>query len=209
MEKILYIKASPMKKLSFSIAVTDAFIEKYLNTNPETNVEILELFDVELPDFNFTAASAKYKIMHGKDHSEQEKQRWQRIVEIIENFKSADKYVLAVPMWNFSIPYKLKHYLDIIIQPSLTFSTDQQGNYKTLIPDKPVFIAYARGGEFSDRKTKKSDMQKPYLESALNFIGLKSIQSVIIEPTLAKGKETAESKKAEAVEQAFKTAEEF
>jgi FMN-dependent NADH-azoreductase len=31
--------------------------------------------------------------------------------------KSADAYLISVPMWNFSIPYMLKHYIDIVIQP--------------------------------------------------------------------------------------------
>jgi len=207
--RILYIKASPMKGLSFSIAAADAFLEKYLQLNPDTQLETIELFSEPLPEFDFTTASAKYKIMHGKPHSEQEKQRWDKVVEIIENFKFADKYILAVPMWNFSIPYKLKHYLDILIQPSLTFTTDEQGNYKPLIPDKPVFIAYARGGEYKDEPAKNLDMQKPYLELALNFIGLKNIKSVTIEPTLAGGAETAENKKSLAIEQAHKIAENF
>jgi FMN-dependent NADH-azoreductase len=198
-----------MKDLSFSIAVADAFLEKYLQKKPETNLETIELFNTELPEFDFTTASAKYKIMHGKEHSEQEKARWESITEIIENFKSADKYVFAVPMWNFSIPYKLKHFLDILIQPSYTFTVNEQGNYQSLLPDRPVFIAYARGGEYKEESKRQFDMQKPYLELALNFMGLKNIESVTIEPTLMGGAETAESKKSQAVEKARKITEEF
>lgn len=209
MDKILYIKASPMKELSFSIAAADAFIERYLQKNPDTKIETIELFDAELPEFDFTTASAKYKIMHGKEHSGEEKARWESVVEIIENFKSADKYVFAVPMWNFSIPYKLKQFLDIIIQPSYTFTVDDEGNYQPLLSDKPVFIAYARGGEYKDESSKQFDMQKPYLELALNFMGLKNIETVTIEPTLMGGGEIAESRKLQAVEKALKTAEEF
>ena len=32
---------------------------------------------------------------------------------LIADFTAADKYVLATPMWNFGVPYRLKHYIDL------------------------------------------------------------------------------------------------
>ena len=31
------------------------------------------------------------------------------MVRFADHFKSADKYIVSLPMWNFGIPYKLKH----------------------------------------------------------------------------------------------------
>ena len=104
MAGLLYINASPMKDLSFSTAVADAFIEEYKKHNPDDQIDILRLFEEDIPTFDFAAASAKYNIMHQKGHSHAEKRIWERIEYFIEHFKSADKYVFAVPMWNFSIP---------------------------------------------------------------------------------------------------------
>ena len=47
------------------------------------------------------------------------KSEWNKIVELFGRFNSADKYVFSVPMWNFGIPYILKHYIDLITQPAL------------------------------------------------------------------------------------------
>jgi hypothetical protein len=47
---------------------------------------------------------------------------WKRVEEVIERFKSADWYLFSLPMWNFGVPYVLKHFIDVIIQPGLTFS---------------------------------------------------------------------------------------
>jgi FMN-dependent NADH-azoreductase len=135
-----------MGELSYSIAAADAFIEEYRRTHPGDTVKTIDLFKKQLPAFDFAAASAKYKIMHGKEHSENDRRIWNRIVSIIEEFKSADKYVLAVPMWNFSIPYRLKQYIDIIVQPGYTFGVTKEGGYEGLVKSKPVFVAYARGG---------------------------------------------------------------
>ena len=201
MSKLLYIKASPMRERSYSIAAADAFVEAYKKTHPKDEIKVLDLFSADLPPFDFLAASGKYKIMHGKSHSPEEKAAWDKVVEIIEEFKSANKFVLAVPMWNFSIPYRLKQYIDILVQPGLTFSVDSAGNYKGLVTGKPVFVAYARGGEYTEGTDSAAlDLQKKYIELILGFIGLTDVRSVTVEPTLAGGKDIAAQKRAAALE---------
>ena len=210
MANLLYIKASPRTGRSHSIAVADAFVESYLQTNQNDHIMTIDIFKKPLPAFNFRAASAKYKIMHGEEHSPQDQQIWGEIVSVIDEFKSADKYIMAVPMWNFSIPYRLKQYIDVIVQPGYTFSVDQDGNYEGLVRDKPVFIAYARGGEYPPETNKKAfDLQKKYLELILAFIGFSDIRSVVVEPTLAGGADIKKQRLAEAIEKARKIAKEF
>jgi len=209
MSTLLYIKASPMGELSYSIAVADAFLEEYRKAHPDDNIKTIDLFTEQLPAFDFEAASAKYKIMHGKDHSNKDKQIWAKIVSVIDDFKSADKYIIATPMWNFSIPYRLKQYIDILVQPGYTFTVTEDGNYKGLVTDKPIFVAYARGGEYPAGTDKEAfDLQKKYLELILAFIGLTDVRSVIVEQTLS-GAEIAAQKRTEAIEKARKIAREF
>jgi len=210
MSELLYIKASPMGELSYSIAVADAFVDAYLQAHPDDKVRIVDIFKKRLPAFDFKAASAKYKIMHNKEHSPEDRRIWSGIVSIIEEFKSADKYVIAAPMWNFSIPYRLKQYIDILVQPGYTFTVDNAGNYQGLVKDRPVFVAYARGGEYPPGTAGEAfDLQKKYLELILAFIGFSGIQSVVVEPTLAKGKDVAEQKRTEAIEKARQMAKDF
>lgn len=210
MAKLLYIKASPMGELSYSTAVADAFIEAYRKQNAQDEIKVIDLFKAALPAFDFEAASAKYKIMHGKEHSPKDRRIWQGIVSVIEEFKSADKYVLAAPMWNFSIPYRLKQYIDILVQPGYTFTVTASGGYDGLVKGKPVFIAYARGGEYIPGTDSQAfDLQKKYLELILGFMGLTDIRSVTVEPTLAAGPETANQKRAEAIEKARQLARKF
>lgn len=199
-----------MEELSYSEAVAEAFIESYLLSHPDDKIKIINLFEMKLPAFDFKAASAKYKIMHNKKHSPADKKIWEKIVSIIEEFKFPDKIVLAVPMWNFSIPYRLKQYIDIIVQPGYTFTVDSNGNYQGLVKDKRVFIAYARGGEYPPGTAGEAfDLQKKYLELILGFMGLSDVRSIVVEPTLAKGKDVAEKKRAEAIEKARQIAKNF
>jgi FMN-dependent NADH-azoreductase len=210
MSSILYIKASPRTGRSHSIAVADAFIDSYRQSHSDDEIKTIDLFERELPAFDLAAATAKYKIMHGEEHSQQDHAIWAEIVSVIKEFKSADKYVMAVPMWNFSIPYRMKQYIDIIVQPTYTFSVTQDGNYQGLVKDKPVFIAYARGGEYpSGTAGEAFDLQKRYLELILTFMGFDDIRSVVVEPTLAGGPDVAKQKRNEAIEKATQMAKEF
>ena len=209
MSNILYIKASPRTGRSHSVAVADAFIESYRQSHPDDKIKTIDIFREKLPAFDLPAATAKYKIMHSKEHTKKDRRIWAQIVSVIEEFKSADKYVFAVPMWNFSIPYRLKQYIDIIVQPGYTFTVRQDGSYEGLVKNKPVFIAYARGGQYSADAGKTFDMQKSYLELILGFMGLSDIRSVIIEPTLAGGADIAKQRQAEAIEKARQIANQF
>lgn len=210
MGNLLYIKASPMEELSYSVAVADAFVDSCLRSHLDDKIKIMNLFERKLPEFDFKAAGAKYKIMHNKEHSPADKKIWGKIVSVIEEFKFADKYVLAVPMWNFSIPYRLKQYIDIIVQPGLTFTVNKEGGYEGLVKNKPVFIAYARGGEYkADTGAEAFDLQKKYLELILAFIGFSDIRSLVVEPTLAAGPDVAKQKRDVAVEKAKQMAKDF
>ncbi len=210
MANLLYIKASPMGERSYSISVTDAFVEAYRQSHPDDDVRTIDVFEKQIPAFDFEAASAKYKIMHNKKHSQKDRIVWEQIVSVIEQFKSADKYVMAVPMWNFSIPYRLKQYIDIIVQPGYTFAVSEDGSYEGLVKDKPVFIAYTRGGEYAARTdTEEFDLQKRYLELILAFMGFSNIHSVTVEPTLAGGADIAKQRQAEAIEKARQIARQF
>jgi FMN-dependent NADH-azoreductase len=204
MDKLLYIKASPRGENSYSIRAADAFVAAYKKAHPDHRVEELDLFRADIPEFDAAAAEGKYAIIYGKDGSGESKQAWKRVVATIEHFKSFDKYVLAVPMWNFGLPYRLKLYLDTIIQPTHTFSVGENG-YQGLLTGKKVLTVYASGGEYGG-KLAALDHQKPYLEQLLGFIGIENRQDMTVAGTL--GQAGGERLKA-ATEEAEKLAAEF
>ncbi len=210
MSKILYIQASPRGQRSHSVAVTDAFVEAYEQKHPDDKVDILNVFDESIPNFDGLAVQAKYTILHGKPHSEAEQQAWKHIEQVIEQFTSADKYVLAVPMWNFSIPYRLKQYIDILVQPGYTFSYSPEAGYKGLVSDKPILVAFARGGEYPpDSGAEGLDLQTKYIELILGFMGFTDIRSVVVEPTLQGGPDVTGAKRQEAIDKVKEIAEGF
>ncbi len=185
MSKLLYIEASPRKDRSASIEVAQSFVSAFQDENPDNLVETLDLWSLALPEFDGDRINAKYRVMHGENPSTDEAKAWDEITSIVEQFKNTDSYLFSLPMWNFSIPYKLKHYFDLICQPGLAWSFSPDTGYQGLITGKSATLILARGGEYSSSaEAGAMDFQKTYMEMILGFIGFQDIQTVLIEPTL-------------------------
>src|ERR1700735_4354479 len=186
MAKLLHIVASPRGNRSASITVAKHFIDSYLAAHPGDTVETFDLWRAGLPEFDGATIDAKYAVLHGQKHTPEQLQAWQTVVKIADHFKSADKYVFSLPMWNFGIPYKLKHFIDVLVQPGLTFSFSPEAGYKGLVTGKAIVAVYARGGAYGAGSGMESyDAQSPYLKQALGFIGFTSINEIFVEPTMA------------------------
>src|SRR5262245_61131057 len=99
-------------------------------------------------------------------------------------FSLADRVLISSPMWNFGIPYKLKQWFDIIIQPGLTFRFDAAQGYFPLLKDRPTLVILASGSDFATATTRgRIDMATAYLREALRFIGVSDVRFVPIGPT--------------------------
>jgi len=190
--------------------VADAFVETYKRKHPDDDIVTLNVFDASIPNFDGPAVQAKYTILHGKSHSKEELQAWKEVEKVIEQFSSADKYVLAVPMWNFSIPYRLKQYIDLLVQPGYTFSYSKDIGYRGLVVGKPMLVVYARGGEYPvGTEAEAFDLQTKYIELIFGFMGFEDICSVVVEPTLQGGPDVAEARRQAAIGEVQKIGADF
>jgi len=185
MPKLLYIEVSPRKERSASIEVAQSFLTTYQEGNTDSQIETLDLWDLKLPEFDGDTINAKYAVMHGENPSPEEVAAWDEISKIANQFKDAEHYLISTPMWNFSIPYKLKHYIDIISQPGLTWSFSPEDGYQGLVTGKTATLILTRGGEYtSSAELAAMDFQKTYLEMILGFIGITDVNIILIESTL-------------------------
>lgn len=209
MAKLLYIESSPRKERSASIEIAKAFLDAYRGSNPQDKMETIDLWDFSLPEFNDDVLNAKYAVLHGESHTAAQAAAWGKVAALADRFKSADKLLFSLPMWNFGIPYKLKHLVDVLTQPGITFSYSPEEGYKGLVTGKKAAVIYARGGEYpAGTPGEAYDLQKRYMELWLGFIGVTDVRSIVIEPTLS-APETVSKNKASARELARKIAAAF
>lgn len=189
MPKLLYLEASPRKERSHSIDVANEFMESYRESHPTDEIDVANIWDLDLPDVNGELLNARYAIAHGQEVTAEQENAWKQVVEIFERFNSSTKYLFSLPMWNFGIPYRLKHFIDVVTQPELAFSFSPESGYQGLITGRPAAVVYARGGEYGiESGVEDMDFQKPYFEVWLKFIGFTDIRPVVVEPTM-KGQE--------------------
>ena len=107
------------------------------------------------------------------------------------------------------MPYVLKHYIDVLIQPGLTFSFDPQSGYKGLVTGKKAVAIYARGGAYGPGTGMEDyDLQSKTLTGILGFIGLTDLVNIFVEPMLGPP-EVSEAGSAKAEELAVSTATSF
>lgn len=96
---------------------------------------------------------------------------------------SADAYLVSAPMWNLSIPYALKYYIDCILQPGYVFRYDETGRAVPLVLGKKMVISSTRGGDYSAGGPMHAyDFQEPYLRAIFGFIGITDVEFVSAQP---------------------------
>jgi FMN-dependent NADH-azoreductase len=124
----------------------------------------------------------KYVLLGGKELYGDLKEAWEEIIAHIKRFLSADAYLLSTPMWNFSIPYLLKQYIDIIVQPKYLFRYTNTG-VEGLVKDRKMMVIASRGGDYSpESPSHRMDFQEPYLRAIFGFVGLTNINFIIAQP---------------------------
>lgn len=186
MTKLLFIKASPRGQASRSVKVAEAYIAALKAAAPVIEIDTIELWEENLPPFDGNKANAKVAVITGQAHDGAQKTAWDEITDIANRFISADRYVFAVPMWNGGIPYRLKHYIDIVHQPGLTFGMVPATGYFGLLKNKKAVLAYTSGA-FSQAAPSPAfgiDHHSTYMRSWLNQAGITDISELRYQPTL-------------------------
>lgn len=209
MADLLHILASPRVE-SYSTRVAQAFVDSYRQSHPGARVEVLDLYKADIPPFTAPQAKAKYAVMAGKTPHDEAEAAWLPVIKTIDHFKRFDGYVLSCPMWNFSVPYRLKQYIDAIVQPSLTVSFSADKGYTGLVSGKPLLLVLARGGVYPQGNPCETfDFQETYLRGVFGFIGFTNIRAIHIQGTLQNSPEQVEADTRKAIAEATALAKAF
>jgi FMN-dependent NADH-azoreductase len=181
--KLLHIVATPRTSDSNTLKITQAFIDAFVDGNPGVEIDTIDLFQHDLPAVAGDNIEAKYHLMIGGQLKPNLKISWGEIEKEIARFLSADIIVISSPMWNFSVPYALKYYIDTIVQPGYLFKYNEMGVPVPLVHGKQMVCVTTRGGDYSvGTPMNVFDFQEPYLRAIFGFVGITDIQFVNSQP---------------------------
>lgn len=205
MKKLLHIIASPREEESRTLQISAAFLKEFQTRFPDCPIDELNLAKEEIPTLSMKKVDGKYMLLSGKDLYGDLREAWDDIIQHINRFLSADTYLISSPMWNFSIPYMLKHYIDVIVQPKYLFQYTDHG-IEGLAKNKKMIVITSRGGEYVSKNMQPSDFQEPYLRHIFGFVGITDIAFINAEP-MDMGEELQKQKLTDAEQTARQLAE--
>jgi FMN-dependent NADH-azoreductase len=179
---VLHIQSSPRGGKSNSIALTNAFLSASRKVFPAIDEDVLNIWDEKLPEFDAASIGAKYKAIKHEPMTDAESRTWNRIQELIGRFQRANRIVLGLPMWNFSIPYKLKQLIDLTAQRNYLFTYDGK-EYGPCLNIPKALVVYTRGSAYRENTPipPSFDHQAPYIDFWLRMIGVRETSSVVVD----------------------------
>jgi FMN-dependent NADH-azoreductase len=181
--RVLDIQSSPRRESSDSNNLTKAFLESCIHHDSSIAVDTLNVWNEQLPEFDYDAIGAKYKAVKHEAMTEMETKVWEQIQSLIQRFQKADRIVLGTPMWNFGLPYKLKQLIDLVAQRNFLFSYDGK-QYGPLLNVGKAVVVYTRGSRFLEGTPippSRFDHQATYLDFWLQLVGVRDLRSVIVD----------------------------
>lgn len=174
MSKVLYIKANVKPEgASRTFKISDSFVDAYKQSNP--NDEIITL-DLNKENINFLTGEDLNVVFGPKSDDS----RNHPILKYAYQFAEADKYIIAEPLWNLSIPAILKAYIDYVSVTGITFKYTEQGPVG-LLQDKKAVNIVSRGGEYSSAPGSNYEMGDRYLRTILGFFGITNFATIFAE----------------------------
>ena len=154
------------------------FIGAWKRRHPGTSVVERDLATESLP--HVTGAVLGAALTPAEKRSPEQAETAALADRLIAEVEAADVILLAVPMYNFSVPSTFKAWIDHIVRAGRTFRYGPEGAVG-LLENKKSFVVASRGGVYSSGAGKSMDFHEPYLRGVLGFIGLKDVSFIYAE----------------------------
>ena len=179
MDTLLYVSSSLFGENSISRQVAGEFIASWQRAHPGAKLIERDLAAEAIPHLSLETLSSL--AMPEAERSPAQAAAAAYAGALVEELEAADTIVLAVPMYNFSIPSTLKAWIDHVARAGRTFRYTEAGP-QGLLRGKKVYIVTGRGGVYSGESAARSlDFQEPYLRAVLGFLGLDDITFIHVE----------------------------
>ena len=207
MKKLLYITCnSKSEETSASKTVARYFLNELTSAHGEFEVEELDLYKMDIPELKASYLDGRSTLVEGECYNklcEKDQCDINQIKSLAKQFKEADFYIIAAPLWNMKSPGPLSKYFDSINinKITITISPEIVGG---LLDDKDrtvVYIQSSGGCVSSEKSCGQKNHAGLYIQDLVSFMGVKNYHEILVENTgytsdeqhkaVLKGKENA------------------
>ncbi|HEP1819658.1 TPA: NAD(P)H-dependent oxidoreductase [Streptococcus suis] len=176
MSTVLIIKAHPLDaQKSYALRAMEEFQTRYTSLHPEDQIEVVDVFEDQIPDLDKSLLEAMGAAKKGESISPEQAKRLNRYNALTQQFLMADKIVVVNPLWNLNVPSQLVSWVNTINVAGLTFKYGSEGSIG-LVKDKKLLHIQSNGGVYAGQ-----DPAAQYIKSIFEFLGFEDIHQVFIE----------------------------
>lgn len=159
----------------------------YCLTEKLPDASVLNLYNEDIPELTAETLPLYGSVYDEKSSlSKREQQILARRAELIEQFKAADRLIIAMPMHNFSVTSRLKDYLDNIIMGGQTFQFSENGP-QGLMGGHKALLVQSSGSVYSTGPLAPWEQSYPFLRTVFGMLGFDSTDIVRAEGTTNPG----------------------
>lgn len=203
MKKLLYISVnSKPEELSASKIVGRELVNRFLARHTDFELDELDLYKCHIPRLEYEYFEKRNCMIKEEDFNklnQKQQEEVHKMVKLADQFKEADLYVIAAPMWSLSFPSPLKEYIDCVVMEGKTIHIDKD-NVEGLLNDKQRGMIYIQSSGGSIPWYLRIVMNKGlnYVHDIMKFIGIKRFEELLVD-----GTGTTEEEKVDAIQKAM------
>jgi len=188
MKKLLYIIANSKDEgQSSSRTVSRTLVNTILQKVSDAQLEEVNLYQEHVPQLKGCYFESRSTIVSAEARnklSPEEQNEVAKIEQLCDQFRAADIYVLAAPMWSLSFPAVVKEYMDCIIQAGKTIAFENNRPHG-LLDDKDRTFIYVQSSGGSIPGLLKPALAKGlnYVHVIMKFIGISTFEELLVDGT--------------------------
>lgn len=177
---LLEVQSSVRLEKSVSRALSHDFIQAWQTSHPQAQHQQRDVGSH--PPAHPTELWTTANYTSPEDRSPAMTATLENSEQLIEELLWADRLLLGVPMYNFSVPSTFKAYLDNVVRVNRTFAFDSINHtFAGLATGKKALVIMPSAGNFAlDTPLGNLNFCETYVRSILGFIGMEDIIVVTV-----------------------------
>ncbi len=167
MRRLLFVRASIFGDEGSSSLLAASFLTRFSTAHPDATVVLRDVQQPAIPHLDAATFHAFGKPADAL--TDTDRALLTRSDALISELRRATDLLIAMPLYNFSIPSAFKAWIDHIARTQQTFRYTAAGPEGLLGNIRNCWVMAARGGQYEGTPL---DTQTPYLTAMLGFMGI-------------------------------------